>query len=154
VYVRERAEPNGMSETIFRESDAADTHRQLFGMAREGVILVAPGVNQPHQSAYAIDAVDFSKVLAEHGAEVEWASSPAEREYIDLKSVEVFLGTFVVTVVSTAIGNLLADAISRYLGDRAVRRLNVRIVESETARSFEADGDAAEVVKALRAWRK
>jgi hypothetical protein len=143
-----------MQETIFSESGAADAHQQLFGKVRDGAILIAPGVNRPNQSEYAIDAVDFSKVLAEQGADVEWASPPTEREYLDLKSVDIFLGTFVVTVVSTTIGNLLAEAISRYLGDRGVRRLNVRIVESETERSFEADGDAAEVVKALRAWRK
>lgn len=143
-----------MQDSIFRESEAADAHRQLFPKVREGAILIAPGVNRRDQSAYAIDAVDFAKVLAEHGADLDWASPPSEREYLDLKSVEIFLGTLVVTILSTTIANLLADAIIGYLGDRTVRRLNVRFVETETARSFEADGDAAEVVKALRAWRK
>lgn len=144
-----------MSEgAIFLESGATEAQRSRFGKVRNGAILIAPGVNMPDQSAYAVDAADFAKVLIEGGAVVDWAAPAAEREYMDLKSIEVFLGTLIVAVITETVAVLIADAIVRYLDDRDVRRLNVRIVESETAKSFEADGDAAAVVRALREWKK
>ncbi len=140
------------ADGVFYESDATESQRSHFDKASPGTILLAPGVNRPDQSVYSVDAADFAKVLRECGARVEWAT--AEREYLDLKSIEVFLGTVVVPFVTSAVAGLLVEAIVRYLDGRDVRRLNVRIIESETAKTFEADGDAEQVVKALREWKR
>jgi len=142
------------TETLFFETEATEAQRSQFDKVKDGAILIAPGVNRPDQSAYAIAAADFAKVLTECGAHVEWAAAESEREYLDLKSIEIFLGTIVVPLITGTVASLLAEAIIRFLDDRDVRRLNVRIVESETAKSFEADGDAEQVVKALREWKK
>lgn len=141
-----------MDESVFHMGDATEAQRGYFTAATDGVIVLAPGVNQPDQTVYSIDAPDFAKVLRESGASVGWATE--DRDYLDLKSIEIYLGTIVVTLITTVVANVISDAIDRYTVGRAVGRLNIRIVETETSRSFEADGEADKVVNALREWNR